>query len=218
MLTKTGVQGSVLLFRRARDNIAAMWKKHPVKYKPLLALLLLILLLMSFIGWQWLQVTELGQRWRQLPQRTLAAPLADYAELQAINSLVTDDAERQRRLVEELVSAKLVVAAQLYDGGGQLLAEAGLLGDGELPYIRPLYQEERPVGFLRMQLAPSPLTMAQRGIWQQLLHHVSWLLPLCALLGILVGLGLRRRRQDQQQRQLPAPDTQAPQEQSDAAQ
>ncbi len=214
MLTKTGAQGSVLLFRQARDNIAAMWKIHPVIHKPLLALLLLLLLLMSFAGWHWLKVTELGQHWRQLPQRTLAAPLADYAELQAIKSLEADDAERQRRLVEELVSAKLVVAAQLYDGGGQLLAEAGLLDDGELPYIRPLYREERPVGFLRLQLAPSTLTMAQSGIWQQLLHHLSWLLPLCALLGILTGLGLKRRRQ----RQLPAADTPPPQEPSDVAQ
>ncbi|GHA03767.1 hypothetical protein UN63_08760 [Oceanisphaera arctica] len=188
-----------------------MWKKHPVIHKPLLSLLLL--LLVSFTGWQWLQVTQLGYHWRQLPQRTLAAPLADYAELQAIKSLQTDDAESRRQLVEELVSAKLVVAAQLYDGGGQLLAEAGILGDGELPYIRPLYRENRPVGFLRLQLAPSSLTEAQRSIWQQLLHHLSWLLPLCALLGILAGLGLNRRRKRQQ----PAADTPPPQEQSGTA-
>ncbi|MFP2770961.1 hypothetical protein [Oceanisphaera sp. KMM 10153] len=212
MLIKTGAQGSVLLFRQARDNIAAMWKKHPVIHKPLLSLLLL--LLMSFTVWQWLQVSHLGYHWQQLPQRTLAAPLADYAELQAIKSLVADDAERQRQLVDELVSAHLVVAAQLYDGSGQLLAEAGIPDDGDLLYIRPLYRESRPVGFLRLQLAPSTLTMAQRGIWQQLLHHLSWLLPLCALLGILAGLGLKRRRPGK----LPAADTPPPQEQSGAPQ
>ncbi|WP_344962081.1 hypothetical protein [Oceanisphaera sediminis] len=192
MLTKTSVQGSVLLFRQARDNIAAMWKKHPVKHK---LLLLLLMLLVSFTGWQWLQVTELGQRWQQLPQRTLAGPLADYAELQAERALLAEDDESQHQLVEELVSAQLVVAAQLYDGGGRLLAEAGTLDNGDAPYIRQLYRESRPVGFLRLQLATSPLTMVQSGIWQQLLHHLSWLFPLCALLGILAGMGLKRRRQ-----------------------
>ena len=196
MLTKTGAQGSVLLFRQARDNIAAMWKKRSVIHKPLL--LLMVLLLMSFTGWQWLQVTQLGHHWRQLPQRTLAGPLADYAELQAVRVLLAEGDESQHQLVEELVSAQLVVAAQLYDGGGRLLAEAGTLGDGEAPYIRPLYRDSRPVGFLRLQLATSPLTMAQRSIWQQLLHHLSWLLPLCALLGILAGLGLKQWRQGQQ--------------------
>ncbi len=173
-----------------------MRKVLPVIYKTLPGLLLL--LLVSFTGWQWLQVTELGQRWRQLPQRTLAGPLADYAELQAIRALQTKDNESQRQLVDELLSARLVVAAQLYDGSGQLLAGSGLIEEGESPYIRPLYQEDRPVGFLRLQLAPSDLTVAQRGIWQQLLHHLSWLLPLCALLGILAGLGLKRRRQGRQ--------------------
>lgn len=195
MLTKTDAQGSVLLFRQARDNIAAMWKKYSVKHKPLLLLLLMVLLLMSFTGWQWLQVTQLGYQWRQLPQRTLAGPLADYAELQAVRALLAEDDESQHKLVEELISAQLVVAAQLYDGGGQLKAEAGNLDDGEAPYIRQLHQESRPVGFLRLQLATSPLTMAQSGIWQQLLHHLSWLFPLCSLLGILAGMGFKHRRQ-----------------------
>ena len=193
MLTKIDAQGSVLLFRQARDNIAAMWKKYSVKHKPLLLLLLMVLLI-SFTGWQWLQVTQLGYQWRQLPQRTLAGPLVDYAELQAVRALLAEDDESQHQLVDELVSAQLVVAAQLYDGGGQLKAEAGTLDDGDAPYIRQLYKESRPVGFLRLQLATSPLTLAQSGIWQQLLHHLSWLLPLCALLGILAGLGLKHRR------------------------
>lgn len=64
-----------------------------------------------------------------------------------------------------------------------------------LTYVRPLYQDEQPLGFLRLQLANNPLSLAQHGIWQQLKHHLSWLLPLSLLLGLLLGLGLQHTRQ-----------------------
>ncbi|MBL1375948.1 hypothetical protein [Zobellella iuensis] len=157
--------------------------------------LLLVVLLALAAGWQLLKVNELGQRWQVLPQRALAGPLADYAEPQAVRTLLTDDAESQQQLVDELVGAGLVVSVRLYDGGGQLLAEAGdIAGDGPLPYIRPLYQEDRPVGFLHLALIPSLFTEQHNSLWQQLLRHLGWLLPLSLLLGILLGLGLGRWR------------------------
>ncbi|WP_445400527.1 hypothetical protein [Zobellella sp. An-6] len=154
-------------------------------------LLLLVVLLLSSAGWQLAQVTELGRRWQQLPQRSLAEPLADYAQLQAVRALLTEDGDSQQQLVDELVSAGLVVSVRLYDGGGRLLAEAGTAGgDHTLAYIRPLHHEERPVGFLHLSLEPSLLTSLQSGIWHQLQRHLGWLLPLSLLLGILLGLGL----------------------------
>ncbi|WP_375055898.1 hypothetical protein [Zobellella sp. DQSA1] len=157
--------------------------------------LLLVALLVSSTGWQLAQVTELGQRWRQLPQRSLAEPLADYAQLQAVRALLTEDGDSQQQLADELVSAGLVVSVQLYDGGGRLLAEAGnAAGGAPLAYIRSLHHEERPVGFLHLALDPSLLTSLQSGIWHQLQRHLGWLLPMSLLLGILLGLGLARWR------------------------
>lgn len=156
---------------------------------------LLFVLLLASAGWQLAQVTELGQRWRQLPQRSLAEPLADYAQLQAVRALLTEDGDSQQQLVDELVSAGLVVSVQLYDGGGRLLAEASSAAGSEtLAYIRPLYHEERPLGFLHLSLEPSLLTSLQSGIWHQLQRHLGWLLPLSLLLGILLGLGFGRWR------------------------
>ena len=64
-----------------------------------------------------------------------------------------------------------------------------------LTYVRPLYQDEQPVGFLRLQLANNPLAVAQQSIWQRLEHHLIWLLPLCLLLGLLLGIALQHWRQ-----------------------
>ena len=202
MLTKASAQGSVLLFKQARDILPTMWKKQLTR--PRLLLWLLLLLLVLFTGWQWLQVTQLGHHWQQFPQRTLATPLADYAEQQAVRALQAEDDTQRRQLVEELAGASLISSAQLYDNNGHLLAESGAIVDAHqelaLPYVRPLYQEGIPIGFLRLQLTNNPIALAQRSIWQQLQHHLSWLLPLCLLLGILLGLGIQSWRLRRQKR------------------
>ena len=178
-----------------------MWKKYLTR--PRLLLWLLLLLLVLFTGWQWLQVTQLGHHWQQFPQRTLATPLADYAEQQAVRALQSEDETQRRQLVEELASASLISSAQLYEDNGHLLAESvAMLTEQHtgqtLPYVRPLYQEGNPIGFLRLQLANNPITLTHRSIWQQLEHHLSWLLPLCLLLGLLLGLAIQHRRQRRQ--------------------
>ncbi|WP_417617982.1 AhpA/YtjB family protein [Oceanisphaera sp.] len=173
-----------------------MWKTHLTRPRLLLGLLLLLLVL--FTGWQWLQVSQLGHHWRQFPQRTLATPLADYAEQQAVRALQAEDDTLRRQLVEELARANLISSARLYDDNGQLLAESGVrVTDAPSrpthPYVRPLYQDGKNIGFLRLQLAHNPITQAQRSIWQQLEHHLSWLLPLCLLLGLMLGFAIQRR-------------------------
>ncbi|WP_157420073.1 hypothetical protein [Oceanisphaera avium] len=77
------------------------------------------------------------------------------------------------------------------------LSEAPLkLGkSNSLSYVRPLYQAEQPIGFLRLQLAHNPLSLAQQGIWRQMEHHLSWLLPLCLSLGLLLGMSIQHLRQ-----------------------
>ncbi|MGB5855343.1 MAG: hypothetical protein WBH20_08825 [Oceanisphaera sp.] len=178
-----------------------MWKKHFTRPRLLLWLALLLLVLLT--GWQWLQVTQLGHHWRQFPQRTLATPLADYAEQQAVRALLTEDEALGYLLVTELANARLISSAQLYEDSGHLLAESAALTDEDrieptLPYVRPLYQEGEPIGFLRLQLANNPIAVAQRNIWQQLEYYLGWLLPLCLLLGLLLGLGLQHWRQHRQ--------------------
>ena len=65
----------------------------------------------------------------------------------------------------------------------------------ELTYVRPLYQDEQPLGFLRLQLTGNPLSVAQHSLWRQLEHHLSWLFPLCLMCGLLLGMGLQHWRQ-----------------------
>ena len=217
-----------------------MWKtpNYTQIFRPKLLLWLLVLLLLLLTTWQAWQVTKLGHVWQALPQRTLATPLVDYAEQEAVRVLLADDTAQAQRLVNELVAAELISSAQLYADDGHLLAasvaasvaqavtepateedtraiikanskveqtvepnadvkEPSALASkhAALTYVRPLYQDEQPLGFLRLQLADNPLSLAQHGIWQQLEHHLSWLLPLCLSLGLLLGMGLQHLRQ-----------------------
>ncbi|ART83030.1 hypothetical protein CBP31_10685 [Oceanisphaera profunda] len=64
-----------------------------------------------------------------------------------------------------------------------------------LTYVRPLYQEDQPLGFLRLQLASNPLSLAQHSLWRQLEHHLSWLFPLCLVFGLLLGMAIQHWRQ-----------------------
>ncbi|WP_319783404.1 hypothetical protein [Oceanisphaera sp. IT1-181] len=64
-----------------------------------------------------------------------------------------------------------------------------------LTYVRPLYQEDQPLGFLRLQLASNPLSLVQHSLWRQLEHHLSWLFPLCLVFGLLLGMGIQHWRQ-----------------------
>ncbi|PSJ44059.1 hypothetical protein C7H85_15015 [Zobellella endophytica] len=163
-----------------------------VMFRPLIMLLFPASLLLA-AGWQLVQLTELGQRWQSLPQRHAAAPLADYAELQAVRALTTEDTETQQQLVDELAAAGLVLSARLYDGKGKLLAASGEVGQpASEPYVRELYLDDRPVGFLRLGLDEATLAAEQSRIWAQLRRHLGWLLPLCTLLGALLWFGLHR--------------------------
>lgn len=213
-----------------------MWKRRYYTYlfRPkLLPWLLVLLLLLLLTAWQGSQVAKLGHAWQVLPQHTLATPLVDYAELEAVRVLLADDTLHAQRLVTELVAVDLISSAQLYADDGHLLAQAvtesataadthyeikaeanaaakapstatkKLTAVGHkstaLTYVRPLYQDEQPLGFLHLQLADNPLSLAQQGIWQQLEHHLSWLVPLCLALGLLLGMllniGLQHWRQ-----------------------
>lgn len=155
---------------------------------------LLLLALLACSGWQWLQITQLGQHWQSMPQRALIAPLADYAQQQAVVALTTQARQRQQQIVDELVAGELVAAAQLYDNSGLLLAHSGERANNHPPYIRALYHqseqaptEQEPIGFLRLHLAQTNMMITQRTVWQQLLHHLQWLLPLTVLGGFLLG-------------------------------
>lgn len=175
-----------------------MWKtpnltslSHP---KLLLWLLVLVLLLLT--TWQGFQLAKLGHAWQALPQRALATPLADYAAHAAIRSILADDTAQAQRLVSELTTTELVSSAQLYGEDGRLLASAEAKSDAKaitqpLTYVRPLYQEDQPVGFLRLQLANNPLSTIQHNLWRQLEHHLSWLFPLCLVFGLLLGMGIQ---------------------------
>ncbi|MBO1518337.1 hypothetical protein [Oceanisphaera pacifica] len=168
-----------------------MWKKCITYPRLLVGLTLLLFLLLT--GWQWLQVTQLGRHWQQFPQRTLATPLADYAELHAVRALLTDNAAQHQQLVDELASIPLIDSAVLYNESAHLLASSAPQAANKepstvLPYIRSLYYEETPVGFLHLQLANNPIAVTQHNIWQQLTQHINWLLSLCLLLGLFVGL------------------------------
>ena len=159
---------------------------------------LLILTLLALSGWQWLQITQLGQHWQNVPQRALAAPLVDYAQQQAAVALNAQQRPRLQQIVDELVSAQLVATAQLYDNSGVLLAHSGEQNPYSRPYIRTLYSqsgsaEKEPIGFLRLQLNQTHITVTQRTVWQQLLYHLRWLLPLTLVGGLLVGYRLRAR-------------------------
>lgn len=184
--------------------------------RPKLLLWLLVLVLLLITLWQGVKLANLGSTWQALPQRMQATPLVDYAEQEAIRVLLADDSLQAQRLVNELIAAKLISAAQLYGEEGQLIATASqapkkrkktpsphelekaaahLNAAAGLAYVRPLYQEQQPIGFLRLQLANNPLSLAQQGIWRQLEYHLSWLLPLCLCLGLLLGMALQHVRQ-----------------------
>lgn len=232
-----------------------MWKRlhHPHLSPPKLLLWLLVSGLLLLTVWQGLQVAKLGHAWQTLPQRTLAKPLVDYAEPEAVRALLADDIAKAQRLVTELAAAELISSAQLYGNDGHLLAESVAGEDAQLKekaeakadakkpsadikepsakdsesstedkksstkdrkpsaeakkpasianktpaltYVRPLYQEGQPIGFLRLQLASNPLSLAQHSLWLQLEHHLSWLFPLCLVFGLLLGMGLQHWRQ-----------------------
>lgn len=163
-----------------------MWK-NTLTSKPLWRLLLLLVLLL-LAGWQWSGIQQLGQRWQQLPHRHSASALADFAEFQALRALAAEDGEVQQQLVDELAAAAPTRSVRLHDAGGRLLAEAGTPDGTTLPYVRTLYENDRPVGFLHLELSESALTSAQSHIWQRLQHHLAWLVPLAALLGAAVSL------------------------------
>ncbi|WP_107853073.1 AhpA/YtjB family protein [Oceanimonas marisflavi] len=155
----------------------------------------LALLLLLLAGHQWLALNDLNQRWHQLPHRTSATALADFAEFQALRALNAEDSEAQQLLVTELTHSPLVLSARLYDGGGTLLAAAdtpdAALGQA---YVRPLFAEERPAGFLHLSLAESIMTGEQHQIRQRLYYHLSWLLPLTGAMGALLAAALLRLR------------------------
>ncbi|MGO4998135.1 AhpA/YtjB family protein [Oceanisphaera sp. W20_SRM_FM3] len=189
--------------------LPAMWKRPNYTYltRPKLLLWLLVLVLLLLTAWQGLQVAKLGHAWQALPQRALATPLADYAESAAIRALLADDTDQAQLLVSELTAAELISSAQLYGEDGRLLAESDAKAAAEsapkaitepvanntsaITYVRPLYQDEQPLGFLRLQLANNPLSTAQHSLWRQLEHHLSWLFPLSLVFGLLLGMGLQ---------------------------
>lgn len=159
---------------------------------------LLLLTLLSLSSWQWLQITHLAQHWQSVPQRAQAAPLGDYAQQQAAIALSSQARPQLQQIVDELVNAKLVATAQLYDNSGVLLAHGGEQDTHSQPYIRTLYSqsdstEQEPIGFLRLQLIPTNIAVTERMVWQQLLYHLRWLLPLTLLGGLLVGYRLKAR-------------------------
>lgn len=174
-------------------------QKTPVMPRYLLILLLSLAIGLP-AGWQLTRLSEAGQAWLQLPQRQLADTLADYAQAQAIRTLQAEDRELQQQLVEELVTARLILAARLYDGQGRILAQADTRQAGDQqagsPYIRPLYLEDRPLGFLRLTLAKQSIRQQHQQLLRQLEQSLHWLLPLSAAAGGLLWgvLGLLRRR------------------------
>ena len=185
-----------------------MWKLPvlPALSRPKLLLWLLVFILLLLTAWQGFQVAKLGQAWQALPQRALAKPLVDYAEQAAIRVILADDTDKAQRLVTELTAAELISSAQLYGEDGQLLAASEIAASevaaaaaadktSPLTYVRPLYQDDQPLGFLRLQLANTPLSLAQHGLWRQLNHHLSWLFPLCLMFGLLLGMGIQHRLQ-----------------------
>ncbi|MGP7735050.1 hypothetical protein [Oceanimonas smirnovii] len=165
-------------------------RKLPSDYKrwlgPLAALLLLLALQ------QWLALSQLGQRWQQLPYQNSASALADFAEFQALRALTAEDADAQQLLVSELSQSPVVLAARLYDGGGRLLANstAGSNSADSRHYVRTIYDQERIAGFLQLNLASAALNGEQVSIWQRVYHHLSWLLPLAGALGALLAHAL----------------------------
>lgn len=165
-------------------------------FKRLPWLWLLALLLALLAGRQWLALNELGQHWQQLPHRTSASALADFAEFQALRSLTAEDSEAQQLLVTELTRSPLVLSARLYDAGGTLLADTGEPGaEPARAYVRPLHEQERIAGFLQLELSESALTGQQQQLWQRLYHHLGWLLPLTGAAGaLLASAWLRLRR------------------------
>lgn len=209
-----------------------MLKKYLTRPPALLGLLIILLAISA--SWQWLQVAQLGQYWQQFPQRSLAIPVADYAEQATVRALLAEDKPQLQQLVTELTHAELISSAFIYDNNGQLFAESDTLQPesisldkdadksivqdqdidmedkedeeedqslhqamttAEVIYIRPLYQADTPVGFLRLQLSNNAIALAQRTVWQQLTHHLSWMIPLCLLLGLLLGIAIARHKQ-----------------------
>lgn len=167
-----------------------MWKNYLTR--PRLLLVLSILALVLLISWQWLHLAQLGHHWQQVTQRALASPLADYAEQQATHVLLADQNQQPQQLVDELATASLVSVAQLYDDSGQLLASSGEGATEQSltalsAYVRPLYHQGQPIGFLYLHLANTPVAVAQNTAWQQLTYYLRWLLPLCVVFGLLVG-------------------------------
>lgn len=212
-----------MLFDQARDNIAPMWKIPYLASlsRPKLLLWLLVLLLSLLTAWQGWQLATLARTWQALPQRIQASPLVDYAEQTAMRAILADDTTQAQRLVTELSATPLISSAQLYGDDGQLLAAAVAplaptsptidatqltaaelsakpstpAAITELTYVRPLFQEEQPLGFLRLQLTGNPLSEAQHKLWRQLAQHLSGLFALCLASGLLLGIGLQHWRQ-----------------------
>ncbi|WP_344959761.1 hypothetical protein [Zobellella aerophila] len=148
------------------------------------------------VGWHLARLSEAGQSWLLLPQRQLADTLSDYAQAQAVRAIQAEDSELQQQLVDELAAARLILAARLYDSQGRMLARAGTQPTeaGGSPYVRPLYLQDRPLGFLRLTLAKQSIHQQHQQLLLQLELHLRWLLPLCAAGGALLWIVLGRLR------------------------
>lgn len=180
--------------------MSALHQKTPVMPRYLIILLLSLAILLP-TGWQLARLSEAGQGWLQQPQRRLADSLTDYAQAQAIRALQAEDHELQQQLVDELVAARLILAARLYDGQGRILAQAATReeqekGEEGSPYVRQLYLDDRPMGFLRLTLERQTILQQHQQFLQQLQQGLRWLLPLSAAGGALLWfiLGRLRRR------------------------